>query len=190
MTAREQLYRLLTPLGIYRLGCGSHIDWELESYLTVLEPARQTLEELKREAFLSTATGEGLRRWEQLLALPPVAGEAPETRRALLIHLLWQSGESARPAGLLRLLEALGLSAQLRENTGPEEFQLQPLAESLPPPQVAAAAKEVAQRFFPAGLQGKFAAGKRSWAQLDALGYSWAQIGAAARSWEAWEQGL
>lgn len=183
MTAREELYGLLAPLGIYKLRCGSRIDWELESYLTVLEPARQALDTLLREAFLCTAREGGLRRWETLLELPPILTGDPAARRGVLSALLWQNRDSARPAGFLRLLAQLGLTAQLQENTGAHSCTVW-LQESQPLFAQIAQCQALAAQYLPAGISCSFVGRGKSWAQLDELARSWNEMDQQGLSWE------
>ena len=109
----EYLKQLLYPLGIYRLE-GSLNGAELESLGGALDGVQTLLEEIHRQADLTTAGEAGLKAIGSLFVRQPVTGD-PERLRAGLAALLRVGGDSFTLAAINDNLAGCGLNAVASE---------------------------------------------------------------------------
>lgn len=113
MSHESDLKDLLSPLGVYRLE-GTVNGAELACWGRFLDEVQAGLEEVHRQADLTTAGGEGLAKLASLFALKPVAGQE-EGLRAALAALLRVGGDSFTLSAVNDNLTGCGLNAVVSE---------------------------------------------------------------------------
>ena len=114
MDAYENLKKQLLPTGLYALGGGTVVDFELKSYAEGLNPAYDSMEELQAERFVATASDYGLLSAESALGLDS-SGELSQRRNAVCT-LGSITPDSVTKADLEKALSAFGLSVTVEEN--------------------------------------------------------------------------
>ena len=105
---------LLRPLGVYNLREGAVNRGELAAYGLALDSREEELNDTAREMSLTTATGFGLERIEDLLPYRPVCETAAQ-RRAALAALLRIGGDSFTLEAINDTLRGCGLNARAEE---------------------------------------------------------------------------
>ena len=101
----------LLPLGLYELDDNDETVWELKAYAEGLNTLFDTLDELEREYFISTAQSYGLSRRELLFGRE-MSGQTAQERRDALMYLERTIVGDTTDSGFAEFLENLGLSGQ------------------------------------------------------------------------------
>ena len=99
----------LLPLGLYELDDNDETVWELKAYAEGLNTLFDTLDELEREYFISTAQSYGLSRRELLFGRE-MSGQTAQERRGALMYLERTIVGDTTDSGFAEFLENLGLS--------------------------------------------------------------------------------
>lgn len=113
MSYEGYLRDLLAPLGVYRLD-GTVNGAELACWGRFLDGVQEELEEVHRQADLTTAGKEGLAKLAALFNRKPVA-EGEESLRAALAALLRVGGDSFTLSAINDSLKGCGLNAVVAE---------------------------------------------------------------------------
>lgn len=121
MSVLNQMIDLLRPTGLYRLAEDSHVMHELKAYAVGLERLAAAFDELIREAFIQTATGDGLTFWERKLHLSKLEGDTAARRRRLM-GLLFLSDNDFTKADIISTLAALGANVSIAEDSANERL--------------------------------------------------------------------
>ena len=99
----------LLPLGLYELDDNAETVRELKAYAEGLNTLFDTLDELEREYFISTAQSYGLSRRELLFGRE-MSGQTAQERRDALMYLERTIVGDTTDSGFAEFLENLGLS--------------------------------------------------------------------------------
>lgn len=147
MDALESMKRQLRPTGLYRLDGTTAVEFELAAYAEALDAVRGELLELQAESFVATASGYGLSLRERAFGL--AAAAETQRRRAALLGIGAVRPGSDTKAALEETLAALGLDAELLEDTAGRKIVAK--FRTMPACGEAAAQKKL-EIFFPAHL--------------------------------------
>lgn len=120
----ESIARLLRPLCLYRLNCGSFIDAELAAYNAGFALIENKLDTLWEESFIQTSKSYGLILREQMMQLwlRPLSNIAK--RRELLIYRLAVAPNDYNLKGMLNSVRAAGLNAKIEEDIANERIRI------------------------------------------------------------------
>ena len=113
MSYTQYLKDLLRPLGVYDLNAPFNAG-ELEGAGTALDGVAGALEEIQREASLSTAESWGVERMAALFARRPVAGE-PRALASALAALMRIGGDSFTLSAINDTISGCGIAARVEE---------------------------------------------------------------------------
>lgn len=113
MSHSAYLKELLRPLGVYDLDAPFN-GGELDAQGAALDGVMEALEEVQREALLTTAESWGLENIAQLLARRPVTSQ-PRQLAAALAALLRIGGDSFTLAAINDTISGCGIPAQVAE---------------------------------------------------------------------------
>lgn len=127
MGAYDTMKQTLAASGLYALGGGTAVDFELQAYATGLDPAYDEVKTLQNESFLPTASGSGLENAEQLLGLSS-SGIGTE-RRAAACTLLGVTSNSFTKTALEAEFVAFGLNVRIEENSAAQKIVIHFLKE-------------------------------------------------------------
>jgi len=169
---KENLYTLLEPLGLYRLRRDSLVDAELQAYLVALGWLEQMLEELRAQAFVQTAYGEGLLRHEKLVGLQERPGLDTDSRRRLVAYRLSTSPYDFDLKGMGSSVMAAGMEASITENF-PDESLTIVSKRLLDDFADLDAVKASVETMLPAHLKAEYDIGVMTWNMFDKAGPTW-----------------
>lgn len=147
MDAYETLKRQLRPTGLYALGGGTVVDFELKAYAAGLNPVYDSIAQLQAESFLPTASDYGLELFGEAFGIPQ-AGTADQRRAALLTISAVTPGRCTVP-DLENVLSAAGLSVKIEEDISNQKLTVHFLKE---PDCGRDAAQKALVKFCPAHL--------------------------------------
>lgn len=166
------LYSLLEPLGLYKLRQNSLIDAELAAYAAALSILEESLEEIRSQAFVQTAHGEGLLRHEKLVGLQERAGVSLAARRQLVIYRLSTSPFDFHLQGMINSVRAAGMDAEIVENYGEESLTVisKRLIDEFTDLDAVKASPDT---MLPAHLKAEYDIGVMTWDMFDALDPDW-----------------
>lgn len=111
---REFLKELLRPLGVYDLSAGTVNESELYALGAGLDEIAERLLKGEREALISTAEAEGLKRWGELFPWRPVSETTEQYRKALTALLQINRGMVTLEE-MNRALWGCGIRGKVRE---------------------------------------------------------------------------
>ena len=184
MSCAQYLRELLRPMGVYNLNAPFN-GGELDVQGAALDGVEKVLEEVWREADLTTAEDWGLEETARLFARRPVAGE-PRALAAALAALLRIGGDSFTLDAINDTVSGCGIPARVEE-TGvgavtvsfpgvagiPAGFDgLRPIIEGILPVHL-----EIAYRFW-----------YLTWMELEARFARWRDIEDRGLTWEGLEK--
>lgn len=115
MSYTDYLKEILIPLNIYDLAGGVGAE-ELELIGTQMDAVFDALEEIRREAFLTTAEGYGLTDFEALLPFTPAWLTKDDERRAVMALLRIRGGCFSQSM-LQDTISGCGLQATIEEGS-------------------------------------------------------------------------
>lgn len=118
------LYDRLKPLKIYALEKSSLIDCELAAYETAFALINATIEDVRAQAFVQTATGDGLRLHEKLVGLQERPGLSLDTRRALVLYRRSIAPFDFNLEGMLSSMRGAGMEAEIIEDYTGERLKI------------------------------------------------------------------
>lgn len=185
MRYEDCLKELLAPLGVYRLD-GTVNAAELASVGQALDGVMARLEELHRQADLTTAGDEGLDAVERLFARGPVTADR-ERRRAALAALLRVGGDSFTPAAINDNLAGCGLNAVASETESPQRVQVR-FPEVPGIPEGYEQMRRIIEDILPCHLEVEYVFWYITWAMIQEQFSSWAALEGEGLSWEALEK--
>lgn len=170
----------LVPTGLYSCEPGSVVYAELSAYADALSPLCALLDELQREAFLSTALSFGLALRERLCG-PELPFLPPQERRARLLARGAVTVNDYTPKGIEKALFSLGICASVCESADQSVYVNVISADrALSEDQILAAALE----FLPAHGAYSFDFRPLSWSLIDGKDLSFDAMDAADLLWE------
>lgn len=117
MTARENMGKILSDSGVYRLTGDSPLDWELDAYAAGFELVENGLEMAAKDIFAATAGAERLGQWEQYF-LPGPAGCPVEDRQSIVSARLRARPGPVTLEDLPELMLAAGIVGTAEEVEG------------------------------------------------------------------------
>ena len=184
MSHSEQLRDLLFPLGIYDLNA-PYNGGELDAQGEALDGIWAGLEELHREADLTTAEDWGLELVAGLLARKPVTTSAKRMRNSLMA-LLNVGGDSFTQEAINAAISGCGIRAQVTETD-----QVGTVEVSFPDvPGIPEGFEEMAkiiEDMIPAHLLIQYVYWYITWEQLEAKIKNWQDIEDRQLTWEQLE---
>jgi len=132
----------------------------------------QRLEELRAQAFVQTAYGEGLLRHEKLVGLQERGSVDLDTRRALVVYRLSTSPYDFTLEGMVRSVRAAGMEAEITENFPDESLSIisKRLIDDFTD---LDAVKASLDTMLPAHLKAEYDIGVMTWDMFDALDPDW-----------------
>lgn len=174
---------LLAPLHLYRLGQQSLIDAELAAYAAAFTPVEERLGEISRQAFVQTADGDALRRYESLVGLPERSDVAAERRRELVLYRLGVAPFDFTAAKMLDTVRAAGIEARILEM--PEEEALSVQTKDLIDPTLNMdIARMRLETLLPAHLEWELDFGTLTWDMFDEAAPNWNRWDSLDFIWE------
>ena len=185
MNYAEELKRLLRPLGVYRLN-GSIGGAELESIGDALDAVQEELEQLHREADLSTAEGAGLEAMASLFARRPVTEDTARLRNALAA-LLRVGGDSFTLAAINDNLAGCGLNAVASEAAEPRTVNVS-FPEVPGIPDGFEEMKKIIEDILPCHLAVEYVFWYITWAMMEQRFATWGDIEKRDLTWEELEK--
>lgn len=184
MSCGDYLKNLLAPLGIYDL-TASYNGGELEAQGQALDGVETELDELVREADLTTAEDWGLKQAANLFTRRPVAADAKRMRTALAA-LLRIGGDSFTLAAVNDTLSGCGINARARETGTPNYVEVW-FPEVPGVPEQFERLRAIIEEILPCQLGIEYVFWYLTWAELEEKLHSWAAIEEKALSWSGLE---
>jgi hypothetical protein len=183
MEHEQYLLELLRPLGVYDLSARSVNRGELGVYGKGLDEGGAQLEQLLREAVLTTAEGFGLEQVEGLLPYRPVSDTVEDRRRALAA-LLRIGGDSFTLAAINDTLSGCGINAVAAEGNQPGYVEVYfPDVGGIP--EGFAALREIVEEILPCHLEITYIFWYNTWGTLAQRVSTWGGAEATGKSWYA-----
>ena len=109
----QSMKRAMLPLGIYRKNA-ENLTNELKVYADEIERLYTEIDALIPEGFITTATGIGLKEYEELFG-PEQDSLSPQTRRERLLGRMNLGEGDFTPAGIRKALDSFGLEYAISE---------------------------------------------------------------------------
>ena len=181
----EYLKQLLYPLGVYRLE-NSFNGAELESIGGVLDGVQNLLEEVHKQADLTTAGESGLKRVESLFARQPVTND-PERLRAALAALLRVGGDSFTLSAINDNLAGCGLNAVASEGESAQTVEVR-FPEVPGIPDGYEEMRKIIEDILPCHLAVEYVFWYVTWAMMEERFATWGDIEARNLTWEELEK--
>jgi len=181
----EYLKQLLYPLGVYQLE-GSFNGAELESTGAALDKMQELLEEIHRQADLTTAGEEGLKRVESLFSRQPVT-EDPERLRTALAALLRIGGDSFTLTAINDNLAGCGLNAVASEGEAAQTVEVR-FPEVPGIPDGYEEMRKIIEDILPCHLAVEYVFWYVTWAMMEERFATWGDIEARNLTWEELEK--
>lgn len=187
MTAAVQnIYTALAPLRLYALNSGGLIDSELAAYDAAFAVVEQLLDEVLARAFVQTASGEALARYEKLVGLSPRQKLADATRRELVLYRLAVAPFDFHREGMASSIRAAGMEAELVEHPAAEALTVR-CREILDPSLDLDSLTASVRAMLPAHLAAEIDIGSLTWDRFDAADPDWDDWDAADMTWTAFD---
>lgn len=180
----EYLKQLLQPLGVYQLDnsfCGA----ELESIGAALDEVYSLLEEIHRQADLTTAGESGLAALGGLFARRPVTDD-PERLREAIAALLRIGGDSFTLAAINDNLAGCGLNAVASEGTAAQTVEVR-FPEVAGIPEGYEGMKKIIEDILPCHLAVEYVFWYVTWAMLEERFATWGDIARQTPTWKQME---
>lgn len=180
------LYERLEPLKLYALRQNSLIDCELAAYEEGFSMFNEALDEILHQAFVQTATGNGLSLHEKLVGLHERPSVSLETRRTLVLYRRSIAPFDFNLSGMISSILAVGMEAEIIENYDNESLKI--------------ISKKLIDDFFdldsvkaslftmlPAHLEAEFDIGFMTWDMFDSCGIIWDEWDEKDFTWEEFD---
>ena len=181
--AGKKMLAVLAPLRVYRLEEDSRVYAELSAYDAAFCVLENLLEQAREGAFVQTAGGAALRRYEALVGLPERADMNEQKRRELVIYRLSVAPFDFTPEKMLGSMRAAGIEAELTESPESERLVVKSIA-LLDPTLTIDIAKARLEALVPAHLEWDLDFGFTSWGELELMDYTWNELDALDCEWE------
>ncbi len=177
------LYSRLEPLKIYALHQNSLIDCELAAYEVAFSALRIALGEVLTDAFVQTATGDGLILHEKLVGLHERPSMSIEARRALALYRRSIAPFDFNLNGMKNSILAAGLEADIVENYSDESLKI--VSKNLIGDFTDLdSVKSSLFTMLPAHLEAEFDIGFLTWDIFDATEITWDKWDELDFTWE------
>lgn len=177
--------QMLDPLGVYRLE-NSFNGAELECLGGALDEVKTLLEEIHKQADLTTAGETGLTAVGELFARRPVTGNAARLRAALAA-LLRVGGDSFTPEAINDNLAGCGLNAAASEGETAQTVKVS-FPEVPGIPDGYEEMKKIIEDILPCHLAVEYVFWYVTWAMLEERFATWGDIEEASLTWEELEK--
>lgn len=176
----ESLCAALSPIKIYDTSAPA-LSAELRAYADEIERLYRTLDEMIPERFLLTATGEGLRVYEEMFG--PERSALPAERRRELLKLRMDLGEGDfTPEGIRKALDSFDLEYVISEF--PRYNKLNIIAQADYTPAEQAFIKREVEKILPTHLEAQLVFNTITWSGLDNRNRSFSQLDNDNLTWE------
>lgn len=180
--AGRGIRRILAPLGIYRLGTGSMVDREIQVYDEAFASLEARMDEVFAQAFVQSAQGEALARFERLVGQTPRLSLADSTRRELVLYRMGVAPYDFHRAGILRSIRGAGMEADLVEDPAQEALTVR-CEKILDSSLDLDGLKDGVWALLPAHLAIAFDLGELTWDLFQAARVSWETWDALDFTW-------
>ena len=163
---------LLAPLRLYALDTGGLVDAELMAYAAAFYVLEEVYAEIRRQAFVQTAEGEGLLLHEKLVGLAEWPSVPLEKRRELVLYRQAVAPFDFHLKGMEASAKAAGMDAEILENYEGESLTITSrrlINNSMDIDSV----KARLETMLPAHLRIEFDIGVLTWDMFDAVNTSW-----------------
>jgi len=177
------LRELLRPLGVYDLNAPFN-GGELDAAGAALDAVEGSLDELRREADLTTAESWGLELLAKLFVRRPVAGDAAGMRKALAA-LLRIGGDSFTLDAINDTLSGCGVHAVAEERGVGAVLVSFPDQPGIP--EGFEQMKKIIEDVLPAHVGIEYWFWYRTWGELEGFFHIWREIEEKSLSWKEME---
>jgi hypothetical protein len=160
----------LAALRLYNLGMGGLVYAEL-------------MDSISRDAFVQSAEGEALHRFEELVGLPVRTDVDADSRRELIFYRMSVAPYDFTAARMLHSARAAGIEAEIFEDPGNERLRVNSIA-LIDPTLTIDLAHERLLALLPAHLEWELHFGFTSSDDFDALDFRWNQLDALDVPWQ------
>lgn len=184
MSYGEYLKELVAPLGVYRLE-GTLNAAELDCHGEALDQVFALLENIHREADLTTAQENGLLTVERLFSRRPVTNDR-ERLRAALIALLRVSGDSFTLAAINDNLAGCGVNAVAMEGDTPQTLTVR-FPDVAGIPEGYEQMKKIIEDILPCHLDIAYHFWYMNWQTMEERFPSWAAVEECGLPWSRLE---
>ncbi|MEG1633342.1 MAG: DUF2313 domain-containing protein [Oscillospiraceae bacterium] len=181
----EYLKNLLRPLRLYELNEGAGAA-ELSALGAGLDALSAELDSAEAESVIPTASGAGLKSYEDILPYTPSYITLADRRRAIMA-LLRIDGRAFTPAALNDTLSGCGLRA-VAEETASANTVLIYFPENRGQPDDYAELKRKIEQILPCHLGVEYKIIYITWAEVESFFASWSALEAACPTWDALEK--
>ena len=176
----QSMKRAMQPLGIYRRNA-ENLTNELTVYADELELLYSEIDALIPEGFITTATGIGLKEYEELFG-PEQASLSAETRRERLLKRMNLGEGDFTPAGIRKALDSFGLEYVIAEF--PTLNRLNIVAQTDYTKAEQTFIKAEVEKIVPAHLEFQLVFNTLTWDELDARNKTFAQLDSDDLDWD------
>ena len=173
----------LAALRFYNLHSGSLVHAELAAYDAAFIILEEMLADIRRDAFVQTAGGDALRRFEALVGLPARADVDAGSRRELVVYRMSVAPYDFTAAGMLSSARAAGVEAGILEDPLNERLNVSSHA-LIDPTLTIDLARERLESLLPAHLDWELDFGSTTAADFDSLDLTWNEIDALDVVWQ------
>lgn len=183
MSCAQYLRDLLRPLGVYDLNAPFN-GGELDAAGKALDEVEGRLEEIRREADLTTAESWGLERLARLFVRRPVA-EEPRALAAAIAALLRIGGDSFTLAAINDTIYGCGIPAKVAESgVGSVTVSFPGVVGA---PEGFESLKKIIEDILPAHLEIQYLFWYLTWAELERKFPCWQEIEERQLTWDGLE---
>jgi len=176
----QSMKRALSPLEIYRTNAPNLLN-ELKTYADEIELLYTQLDELLPEGFLTTATGIGLREYEELFGPEMTSLSAAERRNRLKLRMSLGEGDFT-PTGIRKALDSFGLEYTISEF--PTLNRLNIIAQANYTKAQQAFIRREVEKIVPAHLEFQLVFNTLMWSELDARDKTFSALDNDNLRWE------
>lgn len=178
----QSMIKKLSPLEVYDLSEGGIVYAELAAFSVGLDLLKESLNELLREGFISTAESYGIENTERLVG--NVRSDLDlDKRREMLIERLSLGVNDFTPAGFKQMLRLMGVEGEISEYPFTQRISV-----GLSSGNYTQAQREwivsQAEALLPAHLEWDVIFTGFSWADSDSAGNTFSEIDAKGYTWE------
>lgn len=180
--ALENLYSDLAGLQLYSLHRDSLVDKELAVYGAAFAVVEDALARAAQDAFVQTAGGAALARYEELVGLTPREGLDEAARRQLVLYRLGAAAFDFHYDGMVNSIRATGMEAEIGENPQQESITVR-LLRVVDPSLDLDGMKESVRAVLPAHLEAEFEMGELTWDLFDGGEIDWRRWDGTGMTW-------
>jgi hypothetical protein len=181
--AIKSIIEHLAVLRLYNLTRGTLVYAELAAYDEAFIILEEMLEGILRDAFVQTAGGDALRRFEALTGLPARADVSAQSRRGLIIYRMSVAPHDFSAARMLNSARAAGIDAEIFEDPPNERLRVSSLA-LIDPTLHIDLARDRLETLLPAHLEWELNFGFTTADDFDSLDLTWNELDALDTEWQ------